>query len=87
MVEEMLCDGSLYICLLSNRETYVIINGKDSKRAAIKYGVQQGSILGPLLSIIYINDISNISKVAKFILYTDDANIIITGDSMTDINK
>ena len=72
---------------LSNREQYVSINGKDSTRAKIKHGVPQGSILGPLLFIIYINDIPNISKVAKFILYADDANIIITGESMTDIKN
>ena len=63
------------------------INGEDLTRAVIKYGIPQGSILGPLLFLIYINDIPNISKVAKFILYADDANIIITGDSMIDIKN
>ena len=64
---------------LSNRKQYVSTNGENSSLTQIKYGVPQGSILGPLLFIIYINDIPNICKIAKFILYADDANIIITG--------
>ena len=70
---------------LSNREQYVCFNGKKSTVANIKYGVPQGSILGPLLFIIYINDISNISDLATFILYADDVNIIITGHSEAEI--
>ena len=47
----------------------------------------QGSILGPLLFIVYINDIPNISQIAKFVLYADDANIIITGDNIHEIES
>ena len=70
---------------LSNREQYVSIEGKSSSRRSLKYSVPQGSILGPLLFIIYINDIPNIHKTAKFILYADDANIILTGNTMQEI--
>ena len=71
-----------YLC---DRKQYVWINGKKSKVKDLLYGVPQGSILGPLLFIIYINDLPQISKLAKFIMYADDANIIITGNNMSEI--
>ena len=72
-----------YLC---NRQQFVTVNGSDSKMESIKYGVPQGSILGPLLFIIYINDIPEIAKYAQFILYADDANIILTANTIEEIN-
>ncbi len=70
---------------LSNRQQFVTVNGTDSSPKDILYGVPQGSILGPLLFVIYINDLPGISNIAKFILYADDANIIITGSTVQEI--
>ena len=53
----------------------------------MKYGKPQGSILGPLLFVIYINYLPQLSKVAKFIMYADDANIIITGDNIAEVSE
>ena len=72
---------------LKDREQYVSICGQNSTKKKLKYSVPQGSILGPLLFIIYINDMPNINKLAKFILYADDANIIITGSSILEIEE
>ena len=72
---------------LRGREQYVSINGTDSSRKPIEHGVPQGSILGPLLFVIYINDLPQISRLTKFILYADDANIIITGTSLQEITE
>ena len=70
---------------LSRRSQFVSVNGTDSNATEIRYGVPQGSILGPLLFVIYTNDLPNIDKAAKFILYADDANIIVTGNDMCEI--
>ena len=67
---------------LSNREQYVSIKNSKSSTRPIKYGVPQGSILGPLLFIVYINDMPKICQNAHFILYADDANIFVTGDTV-----
>jgi hypothetical protein len=72
---------------LRGRRQYVTIDGKNSSERDLKFGVPQGSILGPLLFIIYINDLPNIHKFAKFILYADDANIIITGKDVQEISE
>ena len=71
---------------LTNRKQFVSINGTESSTQIMEYGVPQGSILGPLLFIIYINDIPEIAQFAKFILYADDANIILTADTIEQIN-
>lgn len=72
---------------LENRMQFVTIEGIDSSTREMKFGVPQGSILGPLLFIIYINDLPQISNFAKFIMYADDANIILTGDNITEISE
>ena len=61
------------LCLL-----FVDFNGYRSSSCQIRCGVPQGSILGPLLFLIYINDICNVSKVLDFILFADDTNIFFS---------
>ena len=60
---------------LWNRKQYVEIGGTGSNMRAITTGVPQGSILGPLLFILYINDINSASDLFDFTLYADDTTL------------
>jgi hypothetical protein len=70
---------------LLNRQQYVSFNNVDSNYLLIKCGVPQGSILGPLLFILYINDIMYISKSLVPIIFADDTNIFLKGKNVHDI--
>ena len=64
---------------LSNCKQYVTYNGIASSTQTIRCGVPQGSILGPLLFLIYINDFCSICKHTMPILFADDANLFSSG--------
>ena len=59
---------------LSGRHEFVLVNGEHSKSTLIRFGVPQGSVLGPLLFLLYINDITklHLSDQSRLKLYADD---------------
>ena len=68
---------------LTNRKQAVVIDGTSSEHKSISHGVPQGSTLGPLLFLIFINDIYKCTKFFKFILFADDStlSVILPSDS------
>ena len=70
---------------LSERKQYVYINGECSELKQITCGVPQGSVLGPLLFLIYINDLPNISKKIDLYLFADDTNIYYEDESLVNV--
>ena len=61
---------------LNERKQLVKINEVKSATLTIKCGVPQGSVLGPLLFLIYIYDIHRVSKLLKFHLFADDTSLL-----------
>ena len=64
-----------FVSYLQNRKQYVVYNKTESDYKEIYCGVPQGSILGPLLFILYINDIEHVSDIIKPILFVDDTSL------------
>ena len=72
---------------LSNRKQYVSINGYASNLADVKFGVPQGSVLGPRLFLIYINDLNQALKFCKVHHFADDTNLSHFSKSVYSLNK
>ena len=75
---------NLFSSYLNNRKQYTEINNIKSNMLPITTGIPQGSILGPLLFIIYINDFAQASKMFNFIIYADDTTLSSTLNTFND---
>ena len=70
---------------LHNRQQYVTFETANSSYQYITCGVPQGSILGPLLFILYINAIATVSSILLPILYADDNNLFLNGKDINEL--
>ena len=74
-----------FVSYLSRRQQFVQVDTVMSSIAKITCGVPQGSVLGPLLFLIYVNDIGNAVPKHKVKLFADDTNIFIFSNGLADL--
>ena len=67
---------------LSNRRKFVLFKDVQSEYATVTCGVPQGSLMGPLLFVLYVNDIANVSTSLLPILFADDTHVFLTGNNI-----
>jgi hypothetical protein len=70
---------------LTNRKQFVCINGVNSELRSVTSGVPQGSILGPLLFLLYINDMSRVSRELQFVHFADDTTVFLEGSNLSEL--
>ena len=71
----------------AKKQQYVSINGCTSDKLVITRGLPQGSVLAPLLFLIFINDLPSVSKYLTFYLFADDTNIYFESAEFSKIEK
>src|SRR5215813_5624606 len=76
---------ALLASYLTNRKQFVCLQDTRSSLLDIHQGVPQGSILGPLLFLIYINDIHSCLSTGDIYLYVDDSTIFFSGKNLNSI--
>ena len=70
---------------LTNRYQFTVVNDAESALKGAKCGVPQGTVLGPLLFLLYINDIPNSLTKSQMKLFADDSNLFVIGNNVASL--
>ena len=81
-------EGKLFAMLenyLKDRRQYVVVNGKSSTTEVVKYGVPQGSLLGPRLFSIHVNDLPEVPSQGQIEMFADDTEYYCVGKTEDEV--
>ena len=76
-----------FVSYLAGRKQFCRVNGTDSQVNAVDIGVPQGSCLGPLLFLVYINDLPKVIESCTVAMYADDTGLYYRGASLDHLNE
>ena len=76
----------LFSFYLYNRQQIVVVDGQKSEKQQVKAGIPQGSRLGPLLFIIYINNITDSIK-SDILIFADNTSLLVSGKTTDDTTR
>ena len=74
--------NSYFKTYLTNRKQHVTVSGQTSDNTLIEFGVPQGSVLGPLLFLIYINDLNQAIKFSRVHHFAGNTNLLLVDNSL-----
>ena len=77
----------LFTSYLTNRQQYTAMGNTVSSRQAVTCGIPQGSSLGPVLYLIYINDLPNCSSALAFRIFADDTNVFASARDLKSLEQ
>ena len=78
---------NLLMSFIRDRKYFVNINGMNSETRIVNIGVPQGSTLGPLLFLLYVNDMENCSSILNFTLFADDTTLGYSCDNFQNLQN